>query len=112
MFVLFTLMGQQAETEVRSAAGRADLEVILPNVVYIFELKMSKEAKALDKAMTQIDEKAYALPYMAGKREVIKIGIVFDPEERNIKFYRAEPENPSAAPAISQTGKGRDDREN
>jgi hypothetical protein len=49
--------------------------------VYIFEFKVGQSAKA---ALEQIEEKGYALPYAADKRQLFKIGVNFDAEERSL----------------------------
>ena len=34
--------------------------------------------------MRQIDEKGYLLPYQSDGRKVVKVGVAFEKEERNI----------------------------
>jgi hypothetical protein len=78
---VFTLMGQYTLTEVRSAKGRSDAVVMTADRVYVFEFKLNGR---LDEALSQIEEKGYAIPYEAGSRKVVKIGVEFDKNERNI----------------------------
>jgi hypothetical protein len=80
-YLVFTLLGQYARAEVRSAKGRADAVVETKDAVYIFEFKLNGTA---EEALRQIDEKGYAVPYEAGSRKVVKIGAEFDKDERNI----------------------------
>jgi hypothetical protein len=80
-YLVFTLLGQFARAEARSAKGRADAVVWTEEAVFVFEFKLNGTA---EEALRQIDEKAYALPYEAGGRKVVKIGAEFDKAERNI----------------------------
>lgn len=74
-------MGQFTETEVRSARERADAVVKTPDYIYVFEFKLNDSAGA---ALRQIDEKGYLLPYQSDGRKVVKVGVAFEKEERNI----------------------------
>jgi hypothetical protein len=80
-YLVFTLLGQYARAEVHNAKGRADAVVETEDTIYIFEFKLNGTA---EDALRQIDEKAYALPYEAGNRKIIKIGAEFDKDARNI----------------------------
>ena len=53
-YVVFTLMGQFVETEVRSARGRADAVVKTKDFIFVFEFKLNGTA---EEALKQIDEK-------------------------------------------------------
>jgi hypothetical protein len=64
-YVLFTLMGQFAGAELRSAAGRADAVVITKDRVYVFEFKLAGSGTAAE-ALWQIEEKGYLIPWSAG----------------------------------------------
>jgi hypothetical protein len=85
-YLVFRLMGQYAEVEVRSAAGRADTVVSTPDTVYVFEFKLAGNGTVED-ALRQIDEKGYLVPYSATGKKLVKIGTVFDPETRTIGGY-------------------------
>ena len=78
------LMGQFTDAEVRSARGRADAVVKTPKYIYVFEFKLHDTAEA---ALKQIDDKGYLIPYQADGREVIKIGVEFSAEKRNISRW-------------------------
>jgi hypothetical protein len=82
-YIVFTLMGQYIETEVRSAAGRADAVVKTKDTIYVFEFKLDSTGSAED-ALRQIDEKGYLIPYSADGRRVVKAGVVFDTDNRTI----------------------------
>ena len=80
-YLVFKLMGQFTDAEVRSARGRADAVVKTPKYIYVFEFKMNGTA---DQALRQIDDKGYLIPYQSDGRELVKIGVEFSAEERNI----------------------------
>lgn len=80
-YLLFRLMGQYVETEVKSAIGRADVVVKMQDAIYVFEFKMDGTA---EEALAQIDSKRYAIPYKADHRRVVKIGASFDSATRTI----------------------------
>ena len=77
-------MGNLWKTEVRSSHGRADAVVKTQDAVYIFEFKLNGTA---EEALKQIDDKGYLIPYQADGREVIKLGVEFSAEERNISRW-------------------------
>ena len=80
-YLVFKLMGQFTDAEVRSARGRADAVVKTPKYIYVFEFKLNGTA---DQALRQIDDKGYLIPYQSDGRELVKIGAEFSAEERNI----------------------------
>ncbi len=51
------------------------------------ELKMNGD---LDKALQQIDEKDYTIPYQSDGRKVVKVAINFSTEDRTIKEWKIE----------------------
>jgi hypothetical protein len=92
-YVVFTLMGQYAEAEARSAAGRADAVVAIKDRVYVFEFKLAHEgtaAAAVEAALRQIDEKGYLVPWSAGGKRLTKVGAVFDPATRTLGEWKQE----------------------
>lgn len=80
-YLLFRLMGQYVETEVKTATGRADAVVKLPDAIYIFEFKFDGTP---EEAMAQIENKQYALPYETDGRKIVKVGVNFDSATRTI----------------------------
>ncbi len=80
-------------TEVRSAAGRADAVVETDDAVYVFEFKLDALA-TVDDALRQIDDKGYLIPYTAtlaenGKpKKLFKIGVTFDLEKRTLGEWK------------------------
>jgi hypothetical protein len=85
-FILFKMMGQFVEAEPRSAKGRADAVVITANTVYVFEFKITGGGTA-ETALTQIDDRGYAIPFIAGNRNIVKIGAEFSIAERGLKGW-------------------------
>ncbi len=83
-YIVFKLMGQFTQAEVQSSRGRADAVVKTPKYIYVFEFKLHDTAEA---ALKQIDEKDYLIPYQADGREVIKLGVEFSAEKRNINRW-------------------------
>jgi hypothetical protein len=86
-YVVFTLMGEFCRTEVRSAAGRADMVVYADETVYCFEFKLDGRGTAED-ALKQIDDKGYLIPYTASGKKLVKVGVVFDVEKGAIGEWK------------------------
>ena len=80
-YLVFKLLGQFAEAEVRSAKGRADAVVKTADYIYVFEFKLDG---TVDEAIRQIDDKGYLIPYTADGRKLVKVGVSFSREERNL----------------------------
>ena len=80
-YLVFKLMGQFTQAEVRTAIGRADAVVKTADYIYVFEFKLEGTA---EDALRQIDEKGYMLPYSVDGRKLIKVGVSFDAEKRNL----------------------------
>ena len=88
LYIIFSLLGAYADVEVRTAKGRIDIVLRTPKTLYLIELKMNKDA---DAAMSQIDSRDYASRFALGKLPVVKVGINFDTEKRNITDWKIEP---------------------
>ncbi|WP_288149778.1 ATP-binding protein [Phocaeicola sartorii] len=86
-YLVFKLMGQFTQAEVRTAKGRADAVVKTADYIYVFEFKLNGTA---GEALKQIDEKGYLLPYTADGRRVVKVGVAFDAEKRNLGEWLIE----------------------
>ena len=84
-YLLFRLMGQYVDAEVKSAVGRADVVVRLTDAVYVFEFKYDGTP---EEALAQIDSKQYALPFKADGRKVFKVGVNFDSTTRSIGDWK------------------------
>lgn len=84
-YLLFRLMGQYVDAEVKSAVGRADVVVRLQDAIYVFEFKYDGTP---DEALAQIESRQYAIPYGAEWRRVVKIGVNFDSATRTIGEWK------------------------
>ena len=84
-YLLFRLMGQFVDAEVKSATGRADVVVRLTDAVYVFEFKYDGTP---EEALAQIESKQYAIPFQADGRKVFKIGVNFDSATRTIGDWK------------------------
>lgn len=84
LFIVFKLVGLYTQVEYHTSNGRIDLVLQTDRYVYIMEFKLNGTA---EEALRQIEEKGYALPFAADKRQVIKIGANFSSETRNIERW-------------------------
>lgn len=80
-YLIFTMMNIYARTQVKSANGKADVVIQMPDTIYVMELKLNKTAK---EALDQINTKGYALPYQTDGRHVVKAGINFSSETKTL----------------------------
>jgi hypothetical protein len=85
-FILLKLMGQFVRVEERSATGRTDAVVITKDTVFVFEFKMTETSTA-EKALQQIDDKGYMIPYTAGDKKLVKVGVEFSLETRGVSRW-------------------------
>ena len=86
-YLVFRLLGQFINAEVRSANGRADAVVKTEKFIYVFEFKLDGSA---EDALKQIDDKGYMIPYTLDGKSIIKIGVNFDMSIRNIADWKVE----------------------
>lgn len=84
LYLLFKIMGLDVESEKQTSFGRSDIIVSTSNYIYIFELKVDGSAQ---EAICQIEEKEYALPYINSGKQIIKIGLNFSSETRNLSSW-------------------------
>ena len=80
-YLVFRLMGQFSEAEVKSTRGRADSVVKTAGYIYVFEFKLNGSA---EEALAQIDDRGYLVPYTVDGRQLVKVGVEFDRQQRNI----------------------------
>ena len=88
-YLMFSFLNIYIRTEVKSAIGRADAVMYMPDTIYVFELKVDKSA---EEALAQIDEKGYMLPYHAEGKRLVKVGISFDSTQRTISDWKIKEE--------------------
>jgi hypothetical protein len=85
-YILFALMGQRITVEPHYAVGRPDVVLELKNLVYILEFKLDGNGTAED-ALLQIEEKDYAGKFILSGKKIVKVGVEFDNEKRNIRRW-------------------------
>lgn len=84
--LIFTmLIGLEVRSEFKTSKGRIDLLIDTDIYIYIIELKLDGTA---EEALTQIETKEYDLQFRNSGKEIIKIGISFSSQKRNIDDYK------------------------
>lgn len=81
MYCISKMMGLQVEVERHSARGNADMIILTDKYVYVMEFKVNRSP---EDAMVQLETRGYAKPFEMGARQIIKAGIEFSTEKRNI----------------------------
>lgn len=87
MYVIFSILNHYVDVEVRTPRGRVDMVLRTATHLYLFELKLNKDAAT---AMRQIDLKQYPKRFMQCGLPVVKVGINFDVEKHNITDWKVE----------------------
>lgn len=85
LYVIFTLIGNYVDVEVRTPQGRVDMVLRTPSTLYVIELKLDQSAEA---AMEQIDLKDYPERFALCGLPVVKVGINFSTEKRTIEGWK------------------------
>ena len=78
---IINMLGLRCVNEVHTANGRIDSVIFTGQYIYIFEFKIDKP---VEDAMWQIEDKDYASIYKDSGKQLVKVGIVFSRETRNI----------------------------
>lgn len=89
MYVIFSILDNYVDVEVRTPRGRVDMVLRTATHIYLFELKLNQSA---DVAMKQIDLKEYPKRFALSGLPVVKVGINFDMEKHTIKDWKVEAE--------------------
>lgn len=79
MYLILSMLNVYVRTQVKCAGGRVDMVVWMPEVTYVFELKVNGTAQ---EALEQIDDKSYAIPFTSEGHKVVKVGVIFNKENR------------------------------
>jgi len=93
VYLIFSTLGLPCRAKFPTATGRIDLLIVTRDYVYCFEFKLNKPAA---KALEQIDEKEYLLPWMGSKRKLYKIGVSISTKKRNITSWKYAVVDPSS----------------
>ncbi len=76
------LAGFYVQAEYMTSDGRIDLVLQTPKFCYVMEFKLDGTA---EEALAQIEDKHYALPFELNGQQVIRIGMNFSKETKNIE---------------------------
>jgi hypothetical protein len=85
IYIVFTMLGRFAQCEMHTSNGRIDCVLITDRFVYLFEFKRDRSA---EEALQQIEQKGYAERFAAEQKTIIKIGVNFDSDKRNIDDWK------------------------
>lgn len=87
IYLVFSILGEYIIAEPHFSKGRADAILINKTYVYIFEFKIDQDAQT---ALNQIEVKNYAGRFKMDDRKVVKVGVSFSSEEKNIVDWKVE----------------------
>lgn len=87
LFVIFSLLGEYVDVEVRTATGRVDMVMQAFGKLYLFELKLNRSAAA---AMQQINLNDYPARFSQCGLPIVKVGINFDTATRTVTDWVIE----------------------
>ena len=85
LYIIFSLIGEFVDVEVRTPRGRVDVVMRTATRLYIIELKLNKDATA---ALNQINLKDYAKRFALCGLPVVKVGINFDSKTHTITDWK------------------------
>ena len=85
IYLAFTLLGKLTPCEMLTYTGRIDGKVETKEYIYLFAFRRDDTA---EEALAQIDNKDYALPFVAEGRKVFKMGVSFDTESRRLVGWK------------------------
>ena len=86
-YTFFASLGLDIRNEDTTNKGRIDFTVVMPDSIFIFEIKM-KSIK--QNALAQIKERKYYEKYLSHGKEIYLIGIEFDETKINISDFEYE----------------------
>lgn len=81
IYIVFTLLGQYTVCEMQTFNGRIDCKVETDRFIYLFEFKRDKSA---ENALQQINDKNYALAFIAEQKNFIRSVCLLIPKR---EFY-------------------------
>jgi hypothetical protein len=87
LFIITKLMGFYVKAEYHTSAGRIDMVLQTDDYTYVMEFKLDGTA---EDALAQINDKSYTLPFENGDRKLVKVGVNFSKETRNIEKWIVE----------------------
>lgn len=84
LYLVFSMLNVYVRTQVKCAHGRTDMVIFTSDTIYVMEFKVNDSAQ---KALSQINEKGYALPYLTDGRRIVKVGVKFSADLRTIEEW-------------------------
>ncbi len=84
IWLFFKLMGFYVQAEYHTSEGRIDLVLQSQKFCYVMEFKLDGTA---EEALAQITDKHYTLPFDSTGRQIVRIGMNFDSNTRNIEKW-------------------------
>lgn len=81
LFIISRLMGFYTKAEYHTSEGRIDMVILTPLYCYVLEFKLDGTA---EEALQQIQDTHYTLPFEMNGQQIIRIGMNFSKETRNI----------------------------
>lgn len=97
MYVMFKMMGLYVRSEYHTSNGRVDIVLDTDKYIYIIELKRDSSPET---ALKQIEEKGYAKPFHASRKEIVELGINFSSQTRTIDGWKVK-----ESPVVSISGR-------
>ena len=86
-YIIFSLLGNYIDVEVRTPRGRVDMVLRTKTTLYVMELKLDKSA---NEAMEQIDLKNYPERFALCGLPIVKVAVNFDSERCTIGEWKIE----------------------
>ena len=86
-YLIFSMLNVYVRTQVKVAGGRVDMVVLMPDTIYVMELKTGDSAQH---ALDQIDARGYAKPYLTDGRRVVEVGIRFDIDKFTVEEWKTK----------------------
>ena len=87
VWIVAKLMGFYVQAEYRTSRGRIDLVLKAPKYCYVMEFKLDGTA---EEALAQIKDRNYTLPFELDGQQIVRVGLNFSKEHRNIERYVVE----------------------
>lgn len=87
LFIVFKLLGFYTQAEYHTSNGRIDMVIKTNKYIYVMEFKLDGTA---EEALTQINDKQYAVPFATDSKKVFKIGVNFSKRTRGIEKWIVE----------------------
>lgn len=87
LFLVLKALGFMPRAEEQTCSARMDVMLRTRRFIFIFELKTDGD---LRKAMDQIEDRGYALPYADEDRRIIRVAASYDSARNNIGGWIVE----------------------